>query len=179
MVDAYQSIAADMLDNPSITFMRDSIIQYEPLRTVPIRYLPGVDPSQPYSFPGPHVGMYGALPNGIVYCSYTGSGNWLMEEITGNDKEFPAIALERWQSLNINWQEFIAAQMDYEIMRTTNLNPTVPANPPALQLLQGWSIPTSDSKDNANDDLFPNLAHKKAVLYHSAIAVTTSGYDEV
>ncbi len=177
--DAYPNIAADMLDNPHITFMRDSMMSFEPFRTGPLQYQPGVDPSQSFSFPGPHVGMYGTLPNGIVYGYYTGSGSWLMEELTGNDREFPTVALDRWQHVNVNWQEYVGAQIDYEIMRITNLNLTLPAYPLLVQNYQGWNTPVNDSKDNSNDDLFPNLVHKKTAMYYSPAEAATAGYDEL
>ena len=53
----------------------------------------------------------------------------LLEQFFGPDKKFPTVSLDRWQHVNVNWQEAMTAQVhsDYEIMRSTNLNVVLPA----------------------------------------------------
>ncbi|MFB3896541.1 MAG: M6 family metalloprotease domain-containing protein [bacterium] len=188
VTDAYPNIAIDMLDNPHIVFMRNNIVQAEPLRSIGTTYLAGFNPTQVRSFPGPDVGMYGALMNMIVYAystSTSASVPWDWHELAYTyDCEFPTVALDRFQHVNVNWQEF--NYTDYEIMRKTRLNlwPPPPTFPILLQMYSpSWSAATSDSNDSANDDLFPNLAHKKVAFYRSGTNYNqefiTPGYDEV
>jgi hypothetical protein len=174
--DAYSNIAVDMRDNPHIVFMRDNLNPWDP--TFP--FLPGKDPSDQSSFPGPEVGMYGTLSNSVVYAYFNGTA-WTWNTFTGTDLdlEFPTVALDRWQHLNVNWQQYNGQDKDYEVMRATNLNLNAPRYPLLLQSYQGWSRLFNDSNDSANDDLFPNLAHKKVAMYRSPNESGVAGYDEI
>jgi hypothetical protein len=162
--DAYPNIAADMLDQPHIIFMRNNITQNEPLRTGP-QYQAGIAPLNAQAFPGPYVGMYGTQLNSIVYTYFNGAA-WSIELWTGpEDLEFPTVALDRWQNVTANWQEFYGIPTnDYEIGRVYNNNATPPGFPVQPQLYGGWVL-VNDSNDVANNDLFPNLAHKKVAMY--------------
>lgn len=193
--DAYANIAVDMGDNPHITFMRLNMVTREPMRTTGgvNDYLPGVNPAAWRSFPGPDIGMYGVLPNMIVhtFSPLGGAGGWTLEEwgLVSQDNEFPTVALDRWQHVNVNWQAWFGpAPGDYEILRVSNLNLLAPAAAPpvAPPNYQGWmAAPASDSLDSARDDLFPNLAHKKAAPYVSSLPggapnePAACGFDEV
>lgn len=128
--------------------------------------------------------MYGVLANLVVYAYYNGSV-WTCNTFGGTDLEFPTVALDRWQHLNVNWQQYNG--QDYEVMRATNLNLNAPCYPLLLQSYQGWIRIINDSNDSANDDLFPNLAHKKVAMYLASIPgpppipnePVTAGFDEV
>lgn len=185
--EAYPSIGADMLDNPHLTWIGGVINQAEPLRTGPAgsQYSAGLNPSLARSFPGPDVGMYGALANYIVYgwsanggIVWTGPFEWLGFP----DNEFPTVAFDRWQHVTVNWQGYMTMPTaDYEIISVVRLNGNPPPmNPPIPPQLYGtFSGTTNDSNDNLNDDLLPNYAHKKVAMYMSPMEPNLVGYDEV
>jgi hypothetical protein len=167
-LDGYSNIAADMMDNVHIVFMRD-VQQNEPTNA----YAPGINPTIINSFPGPDPGMYNALNNQIIYWSNV---NPMPLTITStNDKEFPTVALDRLQDISINWQEYwpLGPGMgDYEIMRISNANAVPPTRPLTPPMYTVWTGLTNDSNQIDYDDLFPNLAHKKVATYFP-------GYTEV
>ena len=171
-LDGYSNIAADMIDNVHIVFMRH-VQRNEPTNA----YAPGLNPTNVNSFPGPDPGMYNALTNRIIYWSNVNPQN--INISTDYDQEFPTVALDRNQNLSVNWQEFQSmgpAFGDYEIMRIYNNNgvpPTRPLTPPVYGF---WAGLTNDSMDMENDDLFPNLAHKKVATY--LLMGATPGYTE-
>lgn len=176
-MDAYPNIAVDMLDQAHIVFMRGEMRQHEPLRSSGNDdYLAGIDPTYPGSFPGPYPGMYAEMPNYIVYVGPKGTNVW---GDGSDDLEFPTVALDRWQHLNVNWQQFFREIGDYEIIRDFNLNGNQPQFPLIPPSYSGWSGPLNDSQDESCDDLFPNLAHKKAAMYLSPDELKISGFDEV
>jgi hypothetical protein len=182
--DAYSNIAVNMIDNPYIAFMRNNMNQREPMRTTGINdYLPGIDPTLWRSFPGPEAGMYNALVNTIISGCFNGAA-WNTMGWAGGDLEFPTVALDRWQHENVNWQQYVNATQDYEIIRAFRFN----LNPPGAGINYGpWNMPVNDSNDANNDDLFPNLAHKKVAMYLASIPgpppvpneARTAGYDEI
>jgi hypothetical protein len=181
--DAYSCIAVDLLDCPHIVFMRHGMIQREPLRTATgTNYLPGYKPTAWWAFPGPEVGMYGVLRNKIVYTYYNGGAwttyGWGSDQM---DQEFPTVGLDRWQHVNVNWQEYRTdvAVRNYEVMRDTNINLSPPTYPLWIPVYRGWSGPLPDSVYTDSDDLFPNLAYKKAAMYKSPNGPTIAAFDEI
>ncbi|MCX7717946.1 MAG: hypothetical protein N2111_06030 [Candidatus Sumerlaeaceae bacterium] len=181
--DAYPNLAVDMLNRLHITFMRNNIVAAEPMRTGPNTYLAGINPSLVRSFPGPSVGMYGVQPNQVLYIWMSTTGSLeMLEQWSADDQEFPTVALNRWQHVNVNWQQFQATPPpgDYEIFRATFLNFVPPQFPPLRQHYVGFTPPASDSLDPANDDLFPNLSHQKTAMYLApAPEPGNAGFDEV
>lgn len=175
-LEAYSNIAVDMLDNPHIVFMRKNMLQREPLRSVAPTYLPGINPGQWRSFPGPDIGMYGVRTNEIVYV-YNNGGGWVVNIWGGGEREFPTVTLDRWQHARVNWQEFNAG--DYEIVVCLNNNLNPPAWPLTLQNYMGWGAVVNDSNDPANDDLFPNQAFKKVAMYMCPNEPNGVGFDEI
>jgi hypothetical protein len=179
--DAYPNITVDMKDNPHLVFMRNKMQQREPLRTGAAvdNYLPGVNPSLWKSFPGPEIGMYCVLPNSITYAYYNGvSWTSMTWNPAAKDFEFPTVGLDRWQHVNVNWQEYYIGTNDYEITRYVNINLNPPQYPLVLQNYQGWGG-INDSNDTSKDDLFPNLAGKKIGMYRSPNESPVAGYDEI
>lgn len=178
--DAYSNIAVDMLDHPHIVFMRNNITKREPLQTVAgNNYLPGINPSQWWAFPGPQIGMGNVLQNSVIYAYFDGL-NWASKTWTKTaDLEFPTVALDRWQHVNVNWQEYTPSTGDYEITRICNLNTNAPAFPLVVPVYGGWLSYINDSNDPGKDDFFPNLAHKKAPMYMSPSGPNVAGYDEI
>lgn len=179
--DAYSCIAVDQLDCPHIVFMRHQMIQREPLRTTTgTNYLAGYKPNAWWAFPGPEVGMYSVYSNQIVYAYYNG-GVWTSHTwgVIPRDQEFPTVSLDRWQHVNVNWQEYDQVTHDYEIMRDTNINLSPPNFPLWIPLYQGWSGPVSDSASSYSDDIFPNLAYKKTAVYKSPDAPRVAGFDAI
>lgn len=189
--DYYSNVAVDMCDVAHVTFMRAHFsnepsvtIPREPLRNapVPLQYSPGINPGLWNSFPGPDPGMYAYIANSVVYAWVNGAPSFPMEVWAGVDLEFPTVALNRWQHLNVNWQQYFPANLDYEIFRNFNLNLTAPSLilPIPVQTYGGWNGTTkNDSNDNTRDDYFPNLAHKKTAMYRNVAEPGTAGYDEV
>lgn len=182
-VDAYPSLASDMLGGMHITFMRNNMIAAEPLRTGGFPYSAGFDPSKVWSFPGPDVGMYGVLPNIVMYAWFMPGGPaMVLEQFAGPDLEFPTVALDRRQHVTVNWQQAMTAPVhtDYEIMRSTNLNGAPPLFPPVPQVYAGFTAPVNDSTNSGVDDLFPNLAAKKTAMYFGPPPEpANAGFDEV
>jgi len=160
-LDGYSNIAADMMDNVHIVFMRD-VQRNEPTAA----YAPGIDPTNVISFPGPDPGMYNALNNRIIYWSNINPQPLILG--TDNDKEFPTVCLDRRQNLYVNWQEYWTmgpGMGDYEIMRDFCPNAVPPTRPLTPPMYLPWTGAVNDSGDMENDDLFPNLAHKKVATY--------------
>ncbi len=178
--NAYPCIAIDMLDHPHIVSMMYEMLRWEPMRTGGAQYLPGISPSQARAFPGPYIGMYGVMVNSCLWAYYDGNA-WLTSDPTSDqDNEFPTVALDRWMHVNFNYQDYNSGSTDYEIYRHYNLNSTPPQYPPVAPNYTGWNFPaTNDSQDADNDDLFPNLAHKKVAMYQAPSEAAMSGYDEV
>lgn len=172
--DGYSNIAVDMMALPPlspyliptpsgvhIVFMRD-VQRNEPT----MAYAPGIDPTLIVSFPGPDPGMYNALNNQIIYWSNVNPQP--LNLFNDNDKEFPTVALDRRQNVTVNWQEYFPMgpdMGDYEIMRIYNNNAVPPTRPLPPPMYGMWAGLTNDSQDMENDDLFPNLAHKKVATY--------------
>lgn len=177
-LDAYSNIAVDMMDNPHIVFMRNNLSCREPMRTGINTYLPGFNPNNWWSFPGPNPGMYGVGPNQIVYVYNNGAWTWTTW--SGDDLEFPTVGLDRRQHINVNWQQYYSGALnDYEIRRVTSINGNTPQYPLVLQNYLGWGAPVNDSNDPANDNLFPNLALKKVAVYFSPNEPAITGFDEI
>jgi hypothetical protein len=179
--DAYSSIAVDPFDNPHIAFMRKQMIQREPLWTSPTdNYKPGINPSLWRSFPGPEVGMYGVLTNQVTYAYYNW-GTWFTKtwDSPYKDYEFPTVSLDRRLNAIVACQVYISYNNDYEIIHDTNINLTPPSYPLVFQLYRGWTGLDIDSDDLSNDDLFPNLACKKAAMYYSPDELNITGFDDI
>lgn len=179
--EAYPSLAVDMLDRPHIAWMYDNLIPAEPLRKgmVGVDYRAGVNPTQTRAFPGPNPGMYGVAYNRIAAYYYDGA-TWDGETFGEGmqDNEFPTIALDRWMHITVNYQSWDGTR--YDIRRRTRINTRAPAWPLEIPLYAPWSASAvNDSDDTANDDLFPNLAHKRVSLYASPDEPVVAGYDEV
>ena len=174
---AYPNIAVDMKDNPHIVNMSNGLVQSEPLRSgAPITwYLAGINPIMARSFPGPYVGMYGSSTNQVSYAWNTGA--WYQTFWTGSDEEFPTVALDHWQNVNVNWQQYLSG--NYEIWRASRNNTATPANPVPMQVYGSWGGWFNDSLDVFTDDLFPNLAERKVAMYWSPNDQTIAGFDEV
>ncbi len=131
-------------------------------------YIPGQDPSLANSFPGPFIGMYSLLgPGHTVYSYRIPSAGWqsfefIMDE---SDDEFPNISVDKNNNLYVAWQSWynwIDNIYDYETFSSFK------------QWLGGtmwtpWFPPTLVSDDPERDDLFPNLAYKKAAMYDPII----------
>jgi hypothetical protein len=179
--DAYSSITVDQLDHPHLVFMRGNMLQREPLRTSSgNNFLPGINPSQWRSFPGPEAGMYGVRINQLAYAYFNGT-TW-SSNIWGSsfrDYEFPTVSLDRRQNLNVICQMYMTDIGDYEITRDININLTPPAYPLVLQTYRGWRGLGVDNNDWSYDDLFPNLATKKAAMYYSPDETNLAGYDDI
>ncbi|MCX6578817.1 MAG: hypothetical protein NT166_01375 [Candidatus Aminicenantes bacterium] len=168
--DGYPNISCDMRNYAHIVFMRN-VGRHSPLTT---GYNPGMDPTVVSSFPGPNPGMYGALVNDIIYWSSNVLAPASPVLPAVYDREFPTVALDRFQNVTINWQECqIVAGVpgNYEVFRDYCFNLNVPVRPPAVPNYGAWAAgPNNDSNDAANDDLFPNLAHKKESMYYIRVA---------
>ncbi|MCX7019755.1 MAG: hypothetical protein NTY46_12365 [Candidatus Sumerlaeota bacterium] len=182
-LDAYPNVAVDMLDRPHIVFMRGGLIPREPMRNTqqgPPFYQPGINPVLWQAFPGPEAGMYGAMLNNVVYAYLDPQQQWyFIDWGSGMDNEFPTTALDRYQHVNVNWQMYLTGIKDYEVVRDTRLNMLPPLFPLVPQLYGLWGGVVYDSHDPVNDDLFPNLAHKKVAMYFSPVEPLIAGYDEV
>ncbi|MCP5048742.1 MAG: hypothetical protein GY940_16345, partial [bacterium] len=89
-IDMYPSIAADMRDNVHIVFMRRKAHEDDTPR---IEYIPGVNPTDNESFPGPDPRMYGGgtpYHNWIVYWSNSPNPPSPPSGVDMNkDQEFP------------------------------------------------------------------------------------------
>lgn len=180
--DAYPNIAVDMLNGAHIAWMRGVMTPREPMRTGVNQYQPGINPANWWSFPGPDIGMYCVTQQVVYYARFMAFGVFVTFNDfggMGQDQEFPTVALDRWQHVNVNWQETLCPFVDYEIRRITNLNLNAPINPLMAQNYAGFGVIANDSADPANDDLFPNLAHKKVSMYMSPNEAMTAGFDEV
>jgi hypothetical protein len=164
-LNGYPSISSDMLDNVHIVYM-NNVGPHSPFAT---GYRAGLDPLDIRAFPGPNPGMYNGLLNNIVYWSNNLGANPLPALAAGYDREFPTVALDRDQNVSVNWQEcqVIGGGVgDYQVMREYCFNLNAPARPPAVPNYAAWALgPNNDSIDPPNDDLFPNLAHKKVSMY--------------
>jgi len=171
--DGYPNIAVDMLDNAHIVFMRN-VTPHEP----PPVYIPGLNPANANSFPGPDPGMYASRFNLVIHWSNNPNPvppiPWPFWD---SDQEFPTVAMDRDQNLNVNWQDYFWDYSDYEIIRVTNVNGTAPSWPLVNPVYGNWSYWKDDSRDMDNDDLFPNLAHKKVSMYMSPN--NTAGFTEI
>jgi hypothetical protein len=64
-------------------------------------------------------------------------------------------------------------------MRIYNNNAVAPTRPLTPPVYGMWGGLTNDSMDMANDDLFPNLAHKKVATYLLLNWPPVPGYTEV
>lgn len=181
--EAYPCLAVDMLDHPHLTYMINNLTPEEPWRSGGSGdYLAGIHPQQNRAFPGPNPGMYGNRINHIV-AAYHDGNSWQGVVLGArDDNEFPTIALDRWMHENVNYQGWSAMPPphgDYEIIRHERLNETAPNWPLLMPSYEGWILWIEDSFDLDNDDLFPNLAHKRVSVYHSPVELTTAGYDEI
>jgi len=172
--DGYPNIAVDMLDNAHVVFMRHVGVN-EPTNL----YSPGINPLNILSFPGPDPGMYFSLANIIINWTNNPNGISILPHPTAwdSDREFPTAAMDRDQHLNVNWQDYILALNDYEIVRITNFNGNPPSWPPVNPVYNIWNPLIGDSLDFDNDDLFPNLAHKKVSMYMNNLG--TAGFTEI
>lgn len=168
-LDGYPNISSDMLDNVHIVYM-SNVGPHSPITT---GYRPGIDPLDIRSFPGPNPGMYNGLLNNIVYWSNNPGANPLPALPAGYDREFPTAALDRYQNLTLNWQEcqVLAPGVvgDYQVLRDYCFNLLAPAL--VAPVYGAWAaFPNNDSIDPPNEDLFPNLAHKKESMYLIRVA---------
>jgi len=163
--DGYPNISCDMRDNAHIVFMRN-VAPHSPIAG----YQAGRNPALVASFPGPDPGMYNGLLNNIVYWSSNPGAVALPALPVGFDREFPTVALDRGQNVSINWQEcqvFAGGGVgDYEVMRDSCFNLIAPTRPVQVPVYGAWAaFPNNDSANAINEDLFPNLAHKKESMY--------------
>ena len=149
--------------------MHNNMTSFEPFRAGGPLYQPGISPVASWAFPGPDVGMYasGGLQNAISY-AWNGPGGFAAAPnqkiwTLGLDLEFPTVSLDRWQHVNVNWQQYNG--VDYEIGRDSRQNNVMPSFPLLVQAYGPWLGPFVDSLDLARDDLFPNLAFKKVAMY--------------
>ncbi len=175
--DGYSCIVADMEKYVHIVFMRD-VIAHEPAPG----FLPGYDPTNPASFPGPNPGMYNVLTNQIVYWYSDSNTPGPISWPANIDSEFPTVALDREQNITVNWQSYIGySRPNYEIYRIGAYNASSPSWPPQVPNFNGWTGVYKDSSDSANDDLFPNLAHKKAAMFKfpSSPYIPGPGFTEI
>jgi len=164
--EGYSNIAVDMQDRMHVVCMND-LSQNEPLQP---GYIPGFDPFNVNSFPGPNPGMYHITANSIIY--YGAAPYLLIQGSHHCDREFPTIALDREQNLDLNWQEHYIGPAgsilppSYDVLRIQCLNATPVSRPLGFPVYTIWGPSASiDSNDYYNDYLFPNLAHKKVSMY--------------
>jgi len=182
--EAYPSLAVDMLDHPHLAYMINNLAPAEPLREggPSNDYLAGIHPQQNRAFPGPNPGMYGTLSNDVV-AAYHDGNSWQGVVLGArDDNEFPTIALERYMHENVNYQGWSVMPEptgDYEIIRHERLNSNTPSWPMLMPVYGMWNSWINDSMDAANDDLFPNMAHKRVAVYKSPVEPSMAGYDEV
>ncbi|NOQ23613.1 MAG: hypothetical protein GQ565_13320 [Candidatus Aegiribacteria sp.] len=156
--DGYPSLTVSREDTPHVVWMH-GVEPHDP--DTPGPYVPGLDPINPNSFPGPIAGMYGQLNQEIRYSNRSG-GSWISFEVVSSgtvDNEFPSIACDQFDMLHTAWQAWNGT--DYEIWQAHRS-----AASPAWF---GWE---NISLDTEHDDLFPSEATKKAAFY-------SEGYDLV
>lgn len=181
--EVYPSLAVDMLDHPHLAYMINNLTPGEPRREGLLSdYQAGIHPQQNRAFPGPNPGMYGGLTNSIV-AAYHDGNSWQGVVLGAlDDNEFPTIALDRWMHENVNyqgWSEMPPPDGDYEIVRHERVNATSPSWPLLMPNYGPWNVYINDSSDPVNDDLFPNMAHKRVSVYQSPVEPSTAGYDEI
>ncbi|MEA3421929.1 MAG: hypothetical protein U9Q97_09685, partial [Acidobacteriota bacterium] len=156
--DGYPSMTVSREDIPHVVWMHN-VQPHDP--DTPGPYVPGADPLNPNSFPGPIAGMYAALTQEIRYSQRTG-GTWIPFEViypTVDDQEFPSIACDQFDMLHAACQNWDGS--DYEILQGHR---AVSSGP--------WLGHENISFDPSHDDLFPSEATKKTAFY-------TEGYDMV
>jgi len=153
--DGYPNIVVDFNGMDHIVYM-SHVWQHDPDTTALGRdgYMPGLDPTLPFSFPGPDPRMYGVQMNVIRYASLMfGTFNQVDDFNPMWDNEFPTISADMGQ-LWVNWQRM--DMFDYEIIEDMSPLPPMP-----------WGPDMNVSMDMTCDDYFPNLAVKKLGMYLS------------
>jgi len=157
--DGYPSLTVSKEDIPHVAWMH-GVIPHDP--TTPGPYMPGIDPLNPNSFPGPEVGMYSTLLQDIYY-SGRNFGTWCPFEIVNEfmeENEFPSIAVDNTDMLYVAWQANTVPATDYNIHQAER-----------MVAGGGWFNETTFYHPD-HDDLFPSEATKKTAMY-------TPGYDFV
>lgn len=160
--EGYSNIAVDMEDRMHVVCM-DDLVRSEPIQGA---YMPGIDPYNNQSFPGPDPGMYHVVANAVKYYGFAPA--LILQSSDSFDREFPTVALDRAQNLDLNWQEHFIGPMPatYDILRIQCMNTSPVTRPLSVPVYPAWnSYATIDSNDFNNDYLFPNLAHKKVSMY--------------
>lgn len=205
VTESYPSIAVDMSDRPHIVthyayqdYSASQVFQNEPWHTGAANriYLAGYDPTLERSFPGPIVGMFGAVKQTSFYYRLDGADTWEFIDPgfdAASDSEFPTVTLDRWMNVNVAAQLYSVETTDYEVRRAFRLNTNQPPGayspiPPVYASL-GFDGIFTDSGDATHDDLFPNTAFKKSSMFFSPdqepvggndpATDSTAGYDEV
>lgn len=121
-------------------------------------YLPGVNPGNPNSFPGPRIGMYNSIGNTNFYTYRLASGWQNIVSFGSADSEFPNISVDKANAIYCVWQYWNTQTEDYEVFEAAKLWN-------AYQSWSAWQYQIDVSVDSGHDDLFPNLAYKKQAMY--------------
>jgi hypothetical protein len=171
--EGYTNIAVDMEDRYHVVLM-DDLTRSEPMQGA---YMPGIDPYNNQSFAGPDPGMYHAVANSVKYYGYAPA--LILQATPSFDREFPTIALDREQNLDLNWQDHFIGPAGvpptYDVIRIQCMNTSPVTRPLSVPVYPAWnSYASIDSNDYYNDYLFPNLAHKKVSMY---LNVNTGGHN--
>ncbi|MCP5048204.1 MAG: hypothetical protein GY940_13615 [bacterium] len=86
-------------------------------------------------------------------------------EDINKDQEFPTVALDREQNVTVNWQEWNTGNRNYDIIRFQSTNSVAPTRPISTPDYEPWEFYDTGIRISTDDELFPNLAHKKVSMY--------------